>query len=82
MRSVLLLFALVNVKYFNEIREIGKKIVTEKEVGKERGTFVPDLLALKDKYSTIMVDAFRGDKRFIHALNQVLINNCMMIDAS
>lgn len=54
----------------NDVKEIGKAIVTDEEKAKEQGTYVQSLLDLKDKYDKLLAAAFNNDKTFQHSLNQ------------
>lgn len=52
------------------LREIGKGMVTDEEKQKDPGTFIQNLLVLKDKYDKILSHAFLHDKSFKHTINQ------------
>eukprot|EP01112_Ceratiomyxa_fruticulosa_P003545 TRINITY_DN1386_c0_g1_i3.p1 TRINITY_DN1386_c0_g1~~TRINITY_DN1386_c0_g1_i3.p1 ORF type:complete len:747 (+),score=118.94 TRINITY_DN1386_c0_g1_i3:321-2561(+) len=54
----------------NYVKEIGKELVTDEEKQKEQGTYVQQLLDLKDKYDRLLAQAFSNDKTFQHSLNQ------------
>lgn len=54
----------------NDVKEIGKAIVTDEEKAKELGTYVQSLLDLKDKYDKLLAAALNNDKTFQHSLNQ------------
>lgn len=62
--------ALMRDMMSNDVKEIGKAIVTDEEKAKEQGTYVQSLLDLKDKYDKLLASALNNDKTFQHSLNQ------------
>jgi len=54
----------------NYVKSLGTKLVNDQELTKSPVAYVEKLLALRDKYSRIIDEAFSEDKQFYNTLNQ------------
>eukprot|EP01103_Thecamoeba_quadrilineata_P019179 TRINITY_DN765_c0_g1_i1.p1 TRINITY_DN765_c0_g1~~TRINITY_DN765_c0_g1_i1.p1 ORF type:complete len:756 (+),score=129.29 TRINITY_DN765_c0_g1_i1:106-2268(+) len=54
----------------NYLLETGKKLVDEETLKEQPGSFILNLLTLKDKYNRILSQAFLNDKTFKHSFDK------------
>lgn len=64
--------ALVKEEMASFVKETGKQLVQDPERSKDPVGFVQGLLDLRDKYEVIIKRAFKEDRNFRNALNQVM----------